>query len=647
MNLSDGFRIGDWDVLPLEGRIVRAADGHGETRRVRRKAMDVLCTLAAQPGQVVERDDLLAAVWGRTAVTDEPLTSTIGELRRLLGESQGERRYIETIPKRGYRLLAAVEPLAGPASASAAVPEVPPAAAAPEAEPTAPTTRRPPKPRFDWKVLVAVPLVLAAALFAWDRLSAPDAAPIPDGSIAVLPFEDLSPQGNQDYFAEGLAEEMITLLTRVPALRVAARNSAFSFRGDDLTVEQIAERLRVAHVLTGSVQRMGDQVRVTAQLVDARAGYQLWSDVYDRTLDDIFAIQDDIAGEVMAQLRLQLLGGELRVRETDPHAYTLYLQARHVGRQHTREGLERAAGLYREALAIDDEYLPAWNELAGVYFNLVGIVDMPREEGFRLAREAAFKALAVDPAYAPAYDRLGWLALYQDNDLAAAAEHYRRALELEPGNDAILSNAAVLAVALGRLDDAIALLRAGALRDPVSAVAHANLANAYLLARRYPEAERSIRNALMLSPQYAGAHYRLARILLAQGDRAGAQQALAAEPLEAGRLLGQALLDNAEGRIEASDSALAQIEGRFGTRAAGNLAQVYAHRGDIERAFECLEVEYEANGTSGFLEYRWDPLFDPLRDDPRWAALLERIGFGETQLAEVPFPAVTANYRKN
>ncbi|MDZ7669508.1 MAG: tetratricopeptide repeat protein [Gammaproteobacteria bacterium] len=640
MNLSNGFRIGDWDVLPLEGRIVRAANGHSETRRVRRKAMDVLCALAAQSGQVVERDDLLAAVWGRTAVTDEPLTSTIGELRRLLGENQGERRYIETIPKRGYRLLAAVEPLA-------TAPAVPPATTEPMEQTTVPATRRRPIARFDWKVLVAVPLVLAAALFAWQRLTVPDAAPIPDDSIAVLPFEDLSPQGNQDYFAEGLAEELITLLTRVPALRVAARNSAFSFRGENLAVEQIAERLKVAHVLTGSVQRSGNQVRVTAQLVDARAGYQLWSDVYDRTLDDIFAIQDDIAGQVMEQLRLRLLGGELSVRETDPRAYTLYLQARHVGRQHTREGLERAAELYRQALAIDDEYLPAWNELAGVYFNLAGIVEMPRDEGFRLARQAAFKALAVDPAYAPAYDRLGWLAMYQDNDLRAAAEHYRRALELEPGNDAILSNAAVLAVALGRLDDAIALLRAGALRDPVSAVAHANLANAYLLARRYPEAERSIRNTLMLSPQYAGAHYRLARVLLAQGDLEGARQALAAEQLEAGQWLGQALLDNAEGRIAASDAALARVERRFGTRAAGNLAQVYAHRGDIERAFEWLEVEYEANGSGGFLEFRWDPLLDPLRGDPRWAALLERVGFGEAELGDVPFPAIAANYRKN
>jgi TolB-like protein/DNA-binding winged helix-turn-helix (wHTH) protein/Tfp pilus assembly protein PilF len=649
MDLTDGFRIGDWDVLPREGRIVRASDG--ESRRTRRKAMDVLCTLAGHGGQVVERDDLLSAVWGRTAVTDEPLTSTIGELRRLLGERQGqERRYIETIPKRGYRLLPEVVPVpaaatdsAQPDSSSAEGATASEERLAPPVqggEPAATFTRLAPAVRLDWKALAALVLVLAVAVFAVQRFTARHEAAVPERSIAVLPFEDLSPAGNQDYFADGLAEELISLLTRLPALRVAARNSAFAFRGQNLDAAQIAERLKVAHVLTGSVQRMGEQVRVTAQLVDARAGYQLWSDTYDRTLDDIFAIQDEIAGEVTRQLSLKLLGNTLMVRETDTHAYTLYLQARHVGRQHTGDGLERAAELYREALAIDPQYLPAWDGLAGVYFNMTGFALLPQEEGYRLAREAAIKALAIDPDYAPAHDRLGWLALHQDNNLQAAAGHYQRALALEPDNDVILSNAAVLALALGRLDDAIILFETSAVADPVAATSHANLANAYLLARRYPEAERSIRNALTLSPQYAAGQYRLGRVLLAQGNLDGARAAIEAEPLEAARLLGRALLSSAEGRFEESDAALAELKATYGDRAAGNYAQVYAHRGEIDSAFEWLDVEYRTNGAGGFVEYRWDPLFDTLRDDPRWPALLQRIGFDEAELAAVAFPAL-------
>jgi TolB-like protein/Flp pilus assembly protein TadD len=478
------------------------------------------------------------------------------------------------------------------------------------------------------------------ALFAYQRAVAPREPAVPAHSIAVLPFEDMSPERNQGYFADGLAEELISLLTRRPALLVAARDSAFSFRGQNLPTAEIAEQLKVAHVLTGSIRRLGERVRVTAQLVDARAGYQLWSDTYDRTLDDIFAIQDEIAGEVAQQLSLQLLGAGPKVRETDTQAYTWYLQARHIGRQHTQEGLTRAAELYRSALDIDPRYLPAWNELAGVYFNMAGLAMLPRDEGYRRAREAAFKALAVDPDYAPAHDRLGWLALYQDGDFQAAAEHYRRALALEPANDAIRGNAAVLAVALGRLEEAIVLLKASAVRDPVSAISHANLANAYLLARRYPEAEQSIRNALTLSPHYAGAHYRLGRVLLAQGDLDGAREAFAAEPVEAAGLLGRALLADLAGRHDESDALLERVRADWGDLAAGSYAHVYAHRGDIDAAFEWLEVEVRSNGVTGLLEFRLDPLFDGLHDDPRWPALLDRSGFSADILARVDFPTV-------
>jgi len=485
-------------------------------------------------------------------------------------------------------------------------------------------------------------VVLTLAALAWWTLSGGSGPVAPDRSVAVLPFEDLSPAGDQGWFADGLAEELISLLTRLPALQVAARDSAFAFRDQRLDAVQIGERLKVAHVLSGSVRRMGDQVRVTAQLVDARAGYQVWSETYDRTLEDIFAIQDQIAGEVTAQLSVRLLGGAPRVRETEPEAYTRYLQARHIGRQNTAEGLEQAVALFREALAIDPAYPPAWTDLATIYFNRVGFALMPREEGYRLAREAAYRALAVDPDFAPAHDRLGWLALHEDDDLEAAARHYRRALALAPYDDRIRGNAAVLAVALGRLDEAIALLEASAVFDPVSPISHANLANAYLLAGRYRAGERSIRSALALSPQYAGAHYRLGRLLLAQGDVEGARGAFEAETLDAGRQLGRALIANVEGDLAASDAALAEIEAAFGDRAAGNYAQVYAHRGDLDAAFEWLAVEYRTSAVSGFLEHRWDPIFEPLRGDRRWSALMQRIGFDDDRLAAIDFPATEA-----
>jgi TolB-like protein/DNA-binding winged helix-turn-helix (wHTH) protein/Tfp pilus assembly protein PilF len=643
MDLRDGFVLDGCEVRPREGRLVRA----GESVRLRPKAMDVLCVLAEAGGQAVDRDTLLSRVWGRTAVSDEPLTSTIGELRRLLGERQGERRYIETIPKRGYRLLVEVTPLddavaevdAAPPAAEAAMPDAARGAQAlPAAAPASASTRLPPVSRRDWRGVVAFTLVLILALYAIDRLLLSPVVVPPQRSIAVLPFDNLSAQPEQDYFADGLSEELMSLLTRIPELRVAARGSSFAFRGQSLDTREVAERLQVAHLLTGSVRRLGNRVRVTAQLVDAGQGYQLWSATYDRTLDDIFAIQEEIATEVVAQLSLRLLDGAPRARETEPQAYTLYLQARHVAEQHTAAGMHQAVGLYRQALAIDPAYLPAWNELAGVYANLAGIGELERDEAFRLAREAAHRALAVDADYAPALDRLGWLALYQDNDLVEAARLYGRALRLEPNNATIRSNAAVLAIGLGRLPRAIEMLEDGARRDPISAIAHSNLASAYYLAGRLDAAAASLDKTLTLSPDYTGARYRLARIRLLQGDVAAAQTATESEPLPAGRLLGLALVHHALGDEDASESALQELLAMWGDRAAGNVAEAYAWRGEVDLAFHWLTRELQVNGASGFLEYRWNPMLEPLHRDPRWTGLLRRAGFDDVSLAAIDFP---------
>jgi TolB-like protein/DNA-binding winged helix-turn-helix (wHTH) protein/TolA-binding protein len=624
MDLTDGFIVGNWQVKPLDGKIFNTLTS--ESTRVRPKAMDVLCALAAAGGQVVERDELLTQVWGQDAVSDEPLTSTIGELRRLLGERQGqERRYIETIPKRGYRLLPQARAIHRSRAEAVS------------------STRMKPRRLLDRNTLIALVLLTALTAFVVYRFSAPD-LPVdwaaPKNSIAVLPFERLSAGNDNNYFADGLAEELIVMLNRLPSITVAARNSTFLLQDKALPLTDIARRLNVAHILTGSVQQAGEQVRVTARLVDARTGYQLWSATYDRTLKDIFAIQDDIAMEVQTSLQVHLVGARVVAQPTSTEAYALYLQARHVGRQHTKEGLVNAASLYQEVLAIDPEYLPAWDGLAGVYLNQVGFALLPAQEGFRLASEAAYKALAIDADYAPAHGRLGWIALHANSNIAAAAEHYRQALSVEPENDIIRSGAAPVALALGRMNDAIVLFENSVTTDPVSPASHANLANAYLLAGRYVEAEQSIRNALTLSPNYAGAQYRLGRALLAQGKLSEAKKAMAAEPADAARWIGQALVADVEGNVEASNKLLGRVLERYGNAAAGNLAQVYAHRGDIDAAYKWLDLEFTTSGAGGFAEYRWDPLFASLHDDPRWAALMERVGLSNDALKVIEFPTL-------
>src|SRR5438552_14215297 len=285
---------------------------------------------------------------------------------------------------------------------------------------------------------------IVAAFMIVSRRPTTSLTAIPENSIAVLPFVDLSAGKDQEYFSDGISEELLNLLAKIPQLQVTARTSSFSFKGKEVAVPEIARTLHVAHVLEGSVRKAGNSVRITAQLIKAGTDTHLWSQTYDRKLDDIFAIQDEIAADVVKQLKVTLLGVVPKARTTDPEAYALYLQAVQLGRQNTAEAFQQSDALYRKALAIDPRYAPAWAELARNFGNETNQGLLPGKEGFAQAREAAVKALAIDPDYAPAHANLGWIAMNGDNDLAAAAKHYERALALDPADLNILGNGARL-----------------------------------------------------------------------------------------------------------------------------------------------------------------------------------------------------------
>ena len=233
----------------------------------------------------------------------------------------------------------------------------------------------------------------------------------PPNSIAVLPFVNMSSDVEQEYFSDGISEELLNLLAKIPELRVISRSSSFYFKGKDVKLADVARELNVAHILEGSVRKAGNQVRITAQLIEASSDTHLWSETYDRELDNIFAIQDEIAAAVVAQLEVTLLGETPKVRETDPEAFALYLQGRHLNRLNHVETLQQAQTLLQQALVLDPGYAAAWIELSIVYGYQVNSGLRPHDEGFRLAREAVNKALAIDPEYARAHARLGYIAL--------------------------------------------------------------------------------------------------------------------------------------------------------------------------------------------------------------------------------------------
>jgi TolB-like protein len=280
---------------------------------------------------------------------------------------------------------------------------------------------------------------------------------VSEKSIAVLPFVDMSQGRDQEYFSDGISEELLNLLAKITQIHVAARTSSFSFKSQNVEIPEIASRLHVANVLEGSVRKAGDQIRITAQLIRAADGYHLWSQTFDRKLDDIFKIQDEIASKVVDQLKVTLLGETPKVRTTDPKAYALYLQAVQLARQNTAEAYAKSDDLYHQVLAIDPRYAPAWTGLAMTFTWRLGISAMSNQEGFARAREAVAKSLEIDPEYAPAYAQLAYIAMYGDNDLPAAAKHLERALALDPADVEIRRRAALFLSGLGRLEQALAI----------------------------------------------------------------------------------------------------------------------------------------------------------------------------------------------
>ncbi len=465
--------------------------------------------------------------------------------------------------------------------------------------------------------------------------SAPKTAAIPEKSIAVLPFRNLSEDNNNAFFADGISEELLNLLSKVPQLQVAARTSSFSFKGKQIEIPEIARKLHVANVLEGSVRKSGDQLRITAQLVRAAEGYNLWSETYDRKLDDIFKIQDEIAGEVVKQLKVTLLGAKPTVRETDPKAYTLYLQAVEIGRQGSPEAFTQSDALLKQVLEIDPRYAPAWHGLAHSFREEANLGLLPNSEGYARARSAEEKALALDPNYAPAHSALGRIAA-NNNDFVNAAKHFERAVALDPTDLNVLGNSAVFLHSLGRLQEGLALLEAVVRRDPVNLSALFNLGNAQIRMGQFDAAIASYRSVLSMSPGSGLTHYQICEAMLLKGDAPAALAEIEQEKSEVWRLIGLPMAYHALGRKAESDAALATLIAKDETWGPYNIAYIYAFRGDADKAFEWLDKadQYQDPGLSHIAV---ENLFDKIHSDPRWLPFLRKLGRAPEQLAKIQF----------
>ncbi len=489
--------------------------------------------------------------------------------------------------------------------------------------------------RADYIILAALSVVVAAIAFGLvgeiSKTRVPDTAQsavtdVHPKSIAVLSFLNMSDDPNNEYFSDGISEDILNLLTKVPDLRVTSRSSAFSFKGQNLDVPTMAAKLGVAHVLEGSVRKSGGQLRIVAQLIEVETDTHLWSETYDRELQSVFAIQDEIAAAVVDALKITLLGEKPKATETDPEAYALYLQARHFGNQLTAEGHTRAEVLLKQALEIDPGFAPAWTELGKVS---VGRADpfglRSLDEGLDLARQAIQKALDLDPQYGPAYAALAALEMDYEFDFTTSFQLLLQARALNPGDFSILMNAAHLNRIHGRLDEAIDLYRQAVALDPVSFLGHVYLGISYLRANRMDEAAASAQMVLSLSPSGIFGHYFLGLVLLAQGDAPAALTEMEQETSDAFRLQGTAIVQHALGNVGASDAALQALIECCASGADYQVAQVYARRGEIDLAFGWLDKAY-ANRDGSLADMLNSKAFANLHDDPRWEQFLDKMG---------------------
>ena len=512
------------------------------------------------------------------------------------------------------------------------------------------------------RLIIAV-LVIALAYFAVDKFalsprreksatgvpSSSNAAPN-EKSVAVLAFANLSDDKGSEYFSDGISEELLTVLQKIPGLHVAARTSAFSFKGKNATAQEIGEKLGVAHLVEGSVRKAGDVVRIAARLTQANTGEEQWSENYTRNLKDVFAVQTEIAQTIVEQLRGQLTGGaanpttkaeiqaEVRAavkggtKNVDAHQH--YLQGRFYTHRHSEKSTGEALAEYQRAVELDPSFALAWAGLSETHlwycsFLTQGLADF--DAHLAKAREAAGRALAIEPNLPEALRVRAETQLNFDFDWKGAGETLRGALALAPADPALLIDAGTLAAAKGDMTHGIALYRQAVTVDPVNPRALAFLAGTLVSAGQLADAQVEYARLLELSPASPNAHAGLGGALLLQGKFEEAVTAANDDAAEWARLTVVAMARWSQKRIPESDAALARLIESSADTAAYQIADVYAYRGEKDRAFEWLE-RARRQRDSGLTGVRNDPLFAHLHEDPRWNAFVHVMGLADDQL---------------
>jgi TolB-like protein/DNA-binding winged helix-turn-helix (wHTH) protein/Tfp pilus assembly protein PilF len=614
---------------------------HGLKIRIQEQPFQVLAMLVQNAGKVVTREDLQKKLWPADTFVDfdHGLNKAINKIREALGDSAESPRYVETLSRRGYRFLAEVKDADAPVR-SPGLPTQPSEEVRDRPDVTGKLAVHKQLLRLHaWKISAFALLALMASLATWRLHSLMHRPPV-IRSLAVLPLESLSSEASQDYFADGMTDELISDLGQISALRVISRTSVMTYKHARKPLPQIARELNVDAVVEGTVLRSGDQVRITAQLIEAATDKHLWSQSYEGELRDTLTLQNKVASAIADQIRINLNPQEQaalkNTKFVNPQAYEFYLKGRYFWNKRTADGLKVALAYFNQAVDEDPKYAQAYSGLADTYA-LLGdwqYAAMTPKEALPKAKAAAIKALELDSTLGEAHNSLAFVLDGFDWDLDAGGKEFRQAIDLNPSYATAHHWFAWHLSLLGRYDEAIAEMRKAENLDPLSLIINADLAELLVLAHSYDESIRQSNKTIEMDPNFAMAHNQLAQGYLEKHMYSEAVTELEkAVRLSGGSptcIANLARAYAASGKRGEAIRLLSGLQKRSNpTYSYGSeIATIYASLGNRDQAMNWLEKAYEERFNPGVL---LRPGFDPLRSDPRFEDLVHRIGLPRTR----------------
>ena len=631
--LSGRVRLGMFELDLKSGELRSLEAPTAKAILLREQVFQVLQLLVERGGKIVTREEIKSKLWANDTVVDfdHSINATIKSLRRALGDSADNARYIETLARRGYRLMVPIEyPESVPETALEKEPEQREHSAGQISEQAARVQRRI-KPDW-WKtaLLVASAVILVAAGYiSWRHFRATGPTRSSKVRLAVLPFENLTGDPNKEYLADGLTEETISQLGRLnpEQLGVIARTSVMGYKHKDVRLDQIGRDLSVQYVLENSLRESGDRLRLTAQLIQVKDQTHLWSQDYDYPAKDAINVEDDVAKAVAREIRVRLTSQQedlARSRPVNPEAFDAFLQGYHFFQGSTDKDANTGEKYFERATQLDPSYALAWAWLcrARIWQANEGLIPMP--EGRQLAREAVERALSLNPSLAEAHVQMARIKLEVDYDLPGANASFQRAVALEPGNPEHVGLAALPAAEFGHFDVALQLNRKAIDLDPLNAGSWASLASTEYIMGQLDQYVADSKKALEVNPDDANSLILLSRIYLMQGRPQNALREIERVPYPPNRAQLYALAYYALGQKQDSDAALRELMTKYHASNAFEIATIYAFRNQTDEAFEWLDRAYAQRDPS-LMAIKLEPLLKSLHNDPRYAALLKKL----------------------